>query len=78
MGDELILDVVHAHRRREGIFTALQCAAIAVEQDQNVEPHRVVDDAGSLELIGDAAIILAHDNDDLVDGERPGATRFLQ
>ena len=38
MGDELILDVVHAHARLERIFPALQRAAIAVKQGQNVEP----------------------------------------
>ena len=54
VGKELILDVVHAHARLEGVFAAFQGAAIAVEHGENVEPHRAVDNALALELIGDA------------------------
>ena len=76
--NELILDVVHAHARLERVLATFQGAAIAVEHGENVEPHRAVDDARALELIGDAAaVILARDDHHLVLGERPRAPRFL-
>ena len=67
------LDLTRTVARLELVFASLQRCAIAVEQGQEVEPHRVVDDARALELLGDAAaIVLAHNIDDLVGGERSG------
>ena len=79
MGDELILKFIHADARPELVFAALQSAVIAIEQGQNVEPDRPVNNARPLELMGNAAsIVLAHDHDDFVGLERSGAARFLQ
>ena len=73
--NELILDLVHAHARLERVLATFQGAAIAVEHGENVEPHRAVDHARALELIGDAAaVILARDDHHFVLGKRPRAS----
>src|SRR5208337_1566725 len=67
------LDLTRTVARLELVFASLQRRTITVEKGEEVEPHRVVDDARALELLGDAAaIVVAHNIDDLVRGKRSG------
>ena len=76
--NELVFDVVHAHARLERVLATFQGAAIAVEHGEKVEPHRAVDNARALKLIGDAGgVILTRDHDHFVLGEWPRAPRLL-
>ena len=55
----------------------LSVLAVAVEQGEQREPGRAVDDALALELVGDAAaVFLADDVDDLVLRQRSGLARL--
>ena len=76
-GNQLHLDVMQADIGLERIFAALQSGAAAVEQRHRPEPQRAVDHAGALELVADRpGVVLALDDDDLVDGERTRLARL--
>ncbi len=71
--DQLRLDLADAVPGLEFVLAAFQRVASAVEQGRRIEPCRALDHSCAFELVGDAAaVILAHDVDDLVRGQRSG------